>query len=270
MPHSLPYALHEAEGFAYLDEGPAHVETPVMLLHGMLGDLSNWSSTIGALAEHGHRVIVPKLPVYDLPIRKTSVPGLTRYVRRFVEAMQLPPVVLVGNSLGGHVALLYGLDYPADVSAMVLSGASGIYEVQMGTTVLRRQDRDFIRERAALTFYEDDHVTDDLVEEMYEIVNNRGRALRLIKMARSAEHETVTDELHRLAMPTLLVWGRDDVITPPGVADEFKARLPQAELHFIDQCGHAPMIEHPERFNELMLNFLEERAWVELTPEGAS
>jgi pimeloyl-ACP methyl ester carboxylesterase len=258
-----PYALHYVQDMAYLDEGPADAETPVVLLHGMLGDLSNWTTTIEALAARGHRVLVPALPVYGLPVRQTSVPGLTRYVRRFVDALGLPPAVLVGNSLGGHVALLYALDHPADVVALVLSGASGIYEVQMGTTTLRRRDRDFIRERAERTFFDPVHVTDDLVDKMLEIVNDRPRALRLIKMARSAERATVTDELDRLDMPTLLVWGCDDTITPPDVAETFRQRLPAAELHFIDECGHAPMIEHPARFNELMLAFLEKATRVE-------
>lgn len=258
--HDTPYAVHEAHGFRFIDEGPRDTTyPPVVLLHGMLGDLSNWTDTVDALVANNCRVLVPVLPIFHLPLRKTSVPGLTRHVRQFMEAIAPGPSILVGNSLGGHIALLYAFRYPDDVSALILSGASGIYEeVAMGSSMFRRQDRDFIRERTELTFYDPVHATDELVDEMLEIVNDRPRAVRLIKIARSAEKETVTDRLSKLDMPTLLIWGRDDVITPPEVAKEFRDRLPDAQLHFIDQCGHAPMIEHPRQFNALTVDFLEQ------------
>jgi pimeloyl-ACP methyl ester carboxylesterase len=271
MPQSR-FTLQHHDGFVYLDEGSSAEAPPLLLLHGMLGDLSNWDATIEALSTVGYRVLVPLLPVYDLPLPETSVSGLVELARRFVKIMDLPSVIPVGNSLGGQVALVYALRYRASVAAIVLSGSSGIYEQRMGTDVMRRDSRDFIRERAAITFYEDVHVTDELVEEMYELVNDRARAVRLIKMARSAKNDTVTEHLPMLSdVPTLLVWGRDDVITPPEVAREFDERLPQARLHFIDECGHAPMIEQPGAFNRLMLEFLAETvARSELAPPETS
>lgn len=250
------YPIHEANTYRYIDEGPATPLPTIVLLHGMLGNLDNWSDTIGALSNEGYRVMVPLLPVYDLPMKQTHVPGLVEYVHGFIDELELDNIVLIGNSLGGHIALLYALEQPTRVVAMILSGSSGIYEVEMGSTVLRRRDPEFIRERAALTFYDPDHVTDELVEEMRLIVNDRMRALKLIRMARSAQSETVTDQLDEIDIPTLLIWGSNDNITPPDVAEKFRSRLPQATLHFIDQCGHAPMIEHPEDFNALTLAFL--------------
>ncbi len=265
--HETIYPVHEVEGVRYIDEGPSDATPPILLLHGMLGDLSNWTDSVKALADRGYRVLVPVLPVYDLPIPESNIPGLTDYVRSFVESIGVDSVVLVGNSLGGHIALIYALRYSDQVPAMVLSGASGIYEMPMGSGTMRRQDREFIRERTELTFYDPVHATDELVDEMLEIVNDRPRAVRLIKMARSAEEETVTGQLSKLDVPTLLVWGQNDVITPPDVGEEFRDRLADAELHFIDRCGHAPMIEHPDQFNEIMLKFLEQRLGV---PELAS
>jgi pimeloyl-ACP methyl ester carboxylesterase len=224
----------------------------------MLGSHANWSATADALAGHGYRVLVPVLPVYDLPIKKTSVTGLAEFVRGFIEALELGPTILAGNSLGGHVALLYANAHPQDVPAMILSGASGIYERAIGTSTMRRNDRDFIRERAAFTFYDPVHATEELVDDLVEIVNDRGRAVRLIKMARAAQKESVIEVLGALTMPTLLVWGREDQITPPDVGEEFQDRLPNAQLHFLDECGHAPMIERPVAFNTLMLGFLGE------------
>lgn len=255
---TAPFSVQHLSSYQFVDEGPVSDLPPVVLLHGMLGDLSNWTRTIRRLSEQQYRVLVPLLPVYDLPLKQTNVSGLVRYVRGLLEVLDLDQVVLVGNSLGGHVALLYALDHPEEVAALVLSGSSGIYEVEIGTSTLRRHDRGFIRERAAMTFYDPAHATDELVDEMLAVVNNRTQALRLIKMARSAKSETLTERLHRITAPTLLIWGHDDRITPPDVAEAFQRRMPKAELRFIDQCGHAPMIEHPEAFNELTLAFLRE------------
>ncbi len=255
--HETPFPIHETGPFQYNDEGPDDPPLPpIVLLHGMLGDLSNWVDTVEALSNQGHRVLAPVLPVYDFPLSETGVPRLTEYIREFVTTLELGSVVLVGNSLGGHVALLYALDHPETVHAMVLSGSSGIYETTMGSSFFRRQDREFIKERTEMTFYDPSHATEDLVDEMLEIVNDRPRAFRLLKFARSADEETVAEQLPRLDMPALLVWGRDDIITPPEVAEEFQARMPSARLEFIDKCGHAPMIEHPGTFNQLTLGFL--------------
>lgn len=242
--------------YRYVDQGRRSSVTPIVLLHGMLGDLSNWTNTIKELAAQGYRVLVPVLPVYDLPLNQTSVTGLVEYVHGFLKQMGIEQTVLVGNSLGGQVALKFATLYPEMVRAMVLSGASGIYEVSIGTGTPRRKDKEFIRDRAAITFYDPVHATDELVDEMYEIVNDRPRVTRLIKMARSTKAEVVTDHLSSIVAPTLLIWGRDDVITPPEVGEEFARRMPNAYLSFIDRCGHAPMIEHPEVFNNLMLDFL--------------
>lgn len=259
--HDIPFAAQHTNDFTYLDEGPHDAQhPPVILLHGMLGDLSNWTATIQCLAETGYRVIAPVIPVYGLSLRQTSVPGLADYLDSFLQHLSIDTSILVGNSLGGHVALLYALERPARVAAMVLSGSSGIYEAHLGTSTMRRYDRDFIRERTELTFYDPAHATEELVDEMMDVVSDRPRALRLIKIARSADKEIVLEELPKLDMPTLLVWGNNDVITPPDVGEEFRNELPNAELHFIDECGHAPMIEHPQEFNEIMLGWLQRLA----------
>jgi pimeloyl-ACP methyl ester carboxylesterase len=268
--HETPFPVHETGQFQYNDEGPTDSPLPpIVLLHGMLGGLNNWDDTIESLSENGYRVLAPVIPVYDFPISDTGVPRLTEHVHGFIETMDLDSTILVGNSLGGHIALLYALGYPDLVDALVLSGSSGIYETTMGTTFFKRQDREFIKERTEMTFHDPVHATEELVDEMFAIVNDRPRALRLLKIARSADEETVTEQLSRLDMPTLLIWGQDDIITPPDVAEEFQERMPSARLHFIDECGHAPMIEHPDRFDALTLEFLQELAEeAHVTPSG--
>ncbi len=252
------FPISEEAGYRYVDAGKASDLPPIVLLHGMLGDHLNWSATIHYLSENGYRVLCPILPVYDLPLSQTTVPGLVNYVDGFTKALGVTEMVLAGNSLGGHVALLYSIRHPEKIRALVLSGASGIYEVEMGTSKFRRRDKDFIRQRAALTFFDPVHATDDLVEDMFGIVNDRGRAIRLIRMARSVQNEGVTEFLGTIHAPTLLVWGKEDVITPPDVAEAFFEGIPNAKLQFIDKCGHAPMIEQPDEFNKHTLEFLNE------------
>lgn len=242
---------------AYLEAGPASASLPVVLLYGLLGAPSNWEATAEALAAAGYRVWIPLLPIYELPIRESNLHGLVTFLERFLDAMSYPHVVLVGNSLGGHLALLYALRHPKRVAALVLTGASGLYEVELGTSTLRRYDREYIRERAALTFYDPCHVTDELVDRVQATLQDRQKVIRLIRMARSAQQETVAARLHDLTMPVLLIWGRNDRITPPEIAETFWKLLPTATLHFVDQCGHAPMIEQPAQFNTLLLAFLQ-------------
>ena len=249
-------SLREKHGYKYIDTEGDSDRVPVVLLHGLLGEASNWATTIDALAALGYRVIVPVIPIDSLPVSQTTMDGVVQYVRAFINALDLDTVVLVGNSLGGQIALVYVLNYPESVVGLILSGSSGIYEVEVGTTTFRRRDRDFIRRRAAVTFFDPVHVTDELVDRIYDLANDRNRALRVIKLARNSLNDNLNDRLCGIEVPTVLIWGSDDKITPPDVAIAFQQSLPFADLHFIEQCGHAPMMERPEAFNKLAVDFL--------------
>ena len=230
----------------------------MVMLHGMLGGLENWTSTIETLSKAGYRAVAPVLPVYTLALEETSVSGLASHLGRFLAQMDIEEPVLVGNSLGGHVALIHVLSAGHTVSGLVLTGASGIHEVIMGNSRLKRYDRDYVREKAALTFYDPVHVTDELIEGVLKIVWDRPSAVRLIKIARSVRTDTVRDRLGNIRIPSLLIWGRQDRLTPPEVARDFQRRMQNARIVLIDRCGHAPMIEHPVEFGALLLEFLAE------------
>lgn len=251
-------ALHRLHGYSFAVQGPPDGPSMV-LLHGMLGDVDNWDAMMPVLANAGYRVVVPLLPVYTADLEETSVEGLTKYVLGFLDALGGGPHVLVGNSLGGHVAICVALERPADVRALVLSGASGLYEVNIGTSTPHRFDRSFVQDRTAFTFHDPIHATDALVDRMMAVLADRHRLVRLVKMARSARDTYVGSRLHELTMPVLLVWGRQDRITPPDVAEQFQILLPDSTIVHIDECGHAPMIERPDDFNRHLFTFLKAR-----------
>lgn len=240
-------------GYQFVDEGQGEI---IMMLHGLFGALSNWDSVVQTFRSR-YRVIIPLMPVYEMPPREAGVEGLTAFVEQFVGARGLSGLTLVGNSLGGHIALLYTLKHPENVKRLVLTGSSGLFENSMGGSYPKRGNYDYIRERVAYTFYDPSVATPELIEECFEITNSIPKCMSIVQIAKSAQRNNVARELEHITVPTLLIWGLNDTITPPPVAHEFNRLIPSSELHFIDKCCHAPMMEHPEKFNRLLQRFLE-------------
>jgi pimeloyl-ACP methyl ester carboxylesterase len=230
-------------------------EENLLLLHGLFGALSNFQGIIEHFSDK-YNVVVPLLPIFELPIRSVSVTGIVDHVSKFVDYKGYRKVHVLGNSLGGHIAILFALARPEKVSSIILTGSSGLFESAMGTSFPKRGDMEFIRKKTESTFYDPSVATDELVTEVYDIVNDRMKAIHIIATAKSALRHNLADKLHLIKAPTLLVWGKQDQITPKFVGDKFHELLPNSELIFIDKCGHAPMMEHPELFNQYLENFL--------------
>jgi 2-hydroxy-6-oxonona-2,4-dienedioate hydrolase len=250
----MEYEIRQSGKFKYVEEGKGE---PLILLHGLFGALSNFKDLVDHF-KTTHRVIIPMLPLFDLNILDTSVSGLAKHVQRFIEAMDLKNVHLLGNSLGGHVGLVYTLKNQHLVKTMTLTGSSGLFENGMGETYPKRGDYEYIRKKTELTFYDPKIASKDLVDEVFGIVNNRLKAIKIITLARSAIKHNLGDELKEIRVPVCLIWGKNDTITPPMVAEEFHQLLPTSELHWIDKCGHAPMMEVPVEFNVILSKFLEQ------------
>lgn len=251
----MEYLIKEEDGFKYIEEGKGDV---LLLLHGLMGALSNWEHVIEQFKGR-YTVVIPMLPIYDLPLLTTGVKTLSKHVHKFVKYKGYQQVTLLGNSLGGHVGLIYTLAHQDFVKALVLTGSSGLYENAFGGSFPKRESYDFIKEKVEYTFYSPATATKDLVEDVFETVNNRNKVIRILAMAKSAIRHNMSKDLHKIKVPVALIWGRNDKITPPEVAVEFNELLPDAELSWIDQCGHAPMMEQPEEFNRLLEQFLEKR-----------
>ena len=249
----MDFAIKEENGFKYIEEGEGEV---LVLLHGLMGELHNWNEVVIEF-KNDYRVIIPLLPLYDLPLLTTGVKALAKFIHKFVKYKKLQDVTILGNSLGGHVGLIYTLNHPEEVKALVLTGSSGLYENAFGGSFPRRESYDFIKEKVEFTFYDPATATKELVDEVYRTVNDRTKVIRILAMAKSAIRHNMSKDIHNIRVPVCLIWGKNDKITPPDVAHEFHELLPDSELNWVDHCGHAPMMERPIEFNAYLRKFLE-------------
>lgn len=249
----MEHDIKEEGKFKYIETGGSG-ET-LMLLHGLFGALSNFEGIIKYFSRD-YNVVVPILPIFDLPIREVSVSGLVTHVSEFVDYKKFNKVHVLGNSLGGHIALLYVLDYPDEVQSIILTGSSGLFENSLGSTFPKRGDYNFIRVKTESTFFDPSVASKELVDEVYDIVNDRNKAIRVIATAKSAVRHNLADKLHQIKTPTLLLWGDHDTVTPPFVGEKFNELIEGSHLIFVTNCGHAPMMERPEVFNQHLDQFL--------------
>ena len=250
------YIKEEGE-FKYVEKGEG---TPLIILHGIMGGLSNFDEVINYFSKD-FRVLMPELPIYTFPLLKTSVKGFAKYLHDFFDYKKIDRAILLGNSLGGHVALYFTNKNPDKVLALILTGSSGLYEKSMGDSYPKRKNYDYIKRKAQEVFHNPKVATKELVDEVFEVVNNRMKVIRTLALAKSAIRHNMANDLPKINIPTCLIWGRDDKVTPPEVAEDFKKLLPDADLYWIDKCGHAPMMEHPKKFIEIMDKWLIRRGF---------
>jgi pimeloyl-ACP methyl ester carboxylesterase len=248
----MKYQIKQLDKFKYLEEGEGE---PLVLLHGLFGALSNFEHLVNYFSPN-YKVIVPLLPLFELDIFHTTVSGLEKHVQKFIELKEYDNIHLLGNSLGGHVALMHVLKHPERIKSLILTGSSGLFENGMGDSYPKRGDYEFIKRKTQVTFYDPEMATKELVDEVFEITNNRLTVIKIIALAKSAIRSNLGEELNQIKQPTLLIWGNNDTITPPFVGNEFNRLISNSELYFIDKCGHAPMMEVPVEFNEILNRFL--------------
>jgi len=243
----MKYTLKKEDGYSYLESGEG---TPLIILHGLMGNLSNFDGVFDHFSDLGYQVIMPELPIYTLPLLKTNVKNLSKFIKDFVKYKGLDKYILMGNSLGGHIALFHTKLNPKNVSGLVLTGSSGLYENSMGESYPKRGDYEYIKKKAQDVFYDPEVATPEIIDDVFDTLNNRNKLIRTIAIAKSAIRHNMGKDLPTMTVPTCLIWGKNDSVTPPEVAEEFDKLLPNSELHWIDKCGHAPMMERPIEFNE--------------------
>jgi len=226
----------------------------IILLHGLFGSLSNWKHVINNFNDT-FIIHTPEIPIYD-DHNENILDFLVNDLKKYIDSRNLKNLVLVGNSLGGHLAILYTNRYPEKVIKLVLTGSSGLYENYSIGSFPRRHDYSYIQHQVANTFYDSKCATKELVDEVFEILSDNKKCFKIIKTAKITQRSYTTDILPGIDLPVLLIWGIEDRITPKSVAEEFKLLLPHAKLVYLSECGHAPMMEKPNEFNKALMEFL--------------
>ena len=252
----MKFTLKKEKDYNFIEAGEG---TPIVVLHGLMGGLSNFDGVTSYFPQKGYKIIIPELPIYSMSLLKTNVKSYSDYVKDFLDFKNLNNVILLGNSLGGHIGLYFSKMYPEYVKALVITGSSGLYESAMGSGYPKRGDYEFIKKKAEDVFYDPKVATKEIVDEVYDTVNDRNKLVRTLAIAKSAIRHNMAKDLPNMTQPTCIIWGKNDSVTPPNVADEFHDLLPDSDLYWIDKCGHAAMMEHPDKFNELLDNWLTTR-----------
>ena len=242
--------------FSYIEAGEGQ---PIIVLHGLMGTLSNFEGVFDYFSTNGYKVLIVELPIYTLPILKTNVKNLAKYLKDFMKHKNIDSAILLGNSLGGHVALYFTKLNLKNVKALVLAGSSGLYEKSLGDTYPKRGDYEYIKRKTEEVFYDPKVATKESVDEIFAAVNDRTKVIRTLALAKRAIRHNMAKDLPKLNTPACVIWGKNDNVTPPEVAVDFQKLLPDADLFWLDECGHAPMMEHPDTFNEILHNWLKVR-----------
>lgn len=250
------FKLKKSKKFSYIEEGEG---VPIVLLHGLMGELSNFNSLTRYFSEKGYKIYAPELPIYDFPLLSTNVSNIAKFVARFLKEIVKEPAILVGNSLGGHLGLVATHRHPELVRALCLTGSSGLYEKSFGETFPKRGSYEYVQKKTQEVFYDPAVATKEIVDDVFETVNDRKKAIKTLYIARSAIKHNMKKDLKDITTPVCLIWGKQDNVTPPEVAIEFNEGLPNSTLYWIDKCGHAPMMEHPQLFNEILYNWFQEK-----------
>ena len=238
----------------YVEEGKGN---PIVLLHGLFGALSNWKSVVSYFSKT-NRIIIPRIPITEVDVKEANLESLTKFIIKFINKLKLKKFTLIGNSLGGHVGLMYSILHPKKVKKLILTGSSGLYENSFGGSYPKRGDYNYINDRINYTFYNPNILSKKYVDEIFKTLNDNAKCLNIITIARSAQRNNLARKLYKIQCPTLLVWGLNDTITPPSVAHQFNTLIPNSNLKFIDKCCHAPMMERPKIFNKLIEPFIRE------------
>ena len=233
-------------------------EQTILFLHGLFGRPDNWKRVMEELSDF-YRLIALQLPIDHAPDRRKagirSITELTDYVERALDHLGIGQAILCGNSLGGLIAIDFCLRRPRRAEGLVLVGSAGMLENAFGVGTRPTITRQYVRLRASEIFYDNGLVTDELVEEIYAHVSDRNYTRLMLRRARATRDCKIKHRLCELVLPTLIVWGKEDQITPLSVGEEFRQHIPNSRLELLDQCGHSPNIERPKEFGRMLQEF---------------
>ncbi len=240
----------------------------VILLHGLGGDHTNWNATIPALASK-FRVLVPDQVGFgqsDKPMIDYRVGTLVDFLNAFYKKVGISKATLVGNSMGGWVALDFALAHPEKVDRLVLVDSAGYSQKRTGGEPLTRErllglnPSTIAGEKAlmAAVFYNKAFATDQIAEQALMMHLHRNDSYTIDRFIDSIlrGEDLVDGKLAGIKAPTLVVWGREDAIIPLAAGKALAEDIPAAESVILDSCGHVPQAECAGPFNAALLKYL--------------
>lgn len=249
----------------YLEAGSPTNPT-VILLHGLGADSSTWASNIAPLAAK-YRVIVPDQIGFgksDKPILNYRVGTLVDFLGGLMKELKIARATLVGNSLGGFTATAFALAYPEKVDKLVLVDAAG-YAVPKETdprlfNALNPSTREGVRQVMSLIFYNKEVYTSDAAVDLLftrKMQTGDGYTVRAFTESILRGEDMLDGKLDKVKHPTLIIWGREDLLTPLSMGERFHKDIKGSQLFIIEKCGHVPQMEKAAEFNAALLKFLE-------------
>ena len=241
---------------------------PIVFLHGSgpgASGYSNFKANFPVFAANGYRVIVPDLPGFGLSSKPDTAYVLDFFVEAvhgLVDKLGLEQCTLLGNSLGGAIALKYTLDHPDVVSRLILMAPGGLEElpVYLQMEGIRKMielfsagpmDTESMRGLLTLQLHDPSHITAELLAERVGVAATQPRTvLSTMRVPNMAER------LGEIRCPVLGFWGVNDRFNPVSGAMKIVERCPSARVLLLNRCGHWVMVEHRDLFNRTCLDFL--------------
>jgi pimeloyl-ACP methyl ester carboxylesterase len=229
----------------------------LVFLHGLVGLNDHWEGVVN-LVKQRYRCVMLEIPLLQLRNEDCSIDGVASLTVRFLKDYVKCPATLIGNSFGGHVALRIALSNPELVDSLVLAGSSGIIEKSMVSDLMLRPSREWLARKIGELFYDpDEHMNQADLDRAHRELSDRACARAMVRLSRTARRNHLGQQMTKVTAPTLLLWGKQDIVTPPEAAERFEKMLPNPRLVWIDRCGHAPMIEKPREFARALIDFVD-------------
>ncbi len=258
-PGPLPSCTHNRITDLDIRIDRAGAGPPLVFLNGLLGLNEHWFPCLGPLVTRAECILLQP-PLLEMSGPGCSVPGVVRLTASVLDTITSERAVLVGNSLGGHVGLRLSMERPDLVRALVLVGSSGLFERTFEKNVEHSPSREWLDRKIRGLFFDESRMIPGMVDVAHAELSRRTAARALVRLGRSAKNDHLGEALGNVKVPVLLAWGRQDLVTPPEVAEQFRSLLPDARLAWIDRCGHAPQIERPVELAALIAEFLDDLA----------
>ncbi len=227
---------------------------PIVFSHGIFGGLFNIAK-LGFLLKEDYKIIMPYLPMYDTPLLKCTIEELGNYFSSFINDLAFTNYTILASSMGGGAVI--GSLHKCNIKAkgIILCGSSGLSAIPLSKGFVKRKKFEFVLEMTRDIFFDRTIPEIEMADDVYNCIQNIDVLLRAIKFTKSTTNTLQHNLISNINTPTLLVWGKQDPITPLKFAYAFNQLIEKSKLIVINNCGHVPTQEQPEIVYEAIMNF---------------